>query len=227
LKAAGGVGTALGGVAVTMAFGVPGAVVGVPAFGAGVGTAGLGLADILNSITDANPGYQTPNSFGDALGGGYLGGTADALALASDLAGLGLIGRGATSLIDETADVMVNSSDELPSILSLSDEQFDEMLSEMTKHESSWDDAITDLNNSGEILMMARKRQQEAYDLGYTKYVKDPPFDSHGEPVYTNGKNYITPDNTGHKTTNGWKMFDRHGERIATYNSDLSKCVGK
>ncbi|MFF1676264.1 RHS repeat-associated core domain-containing protein [Streptomyces sp. NPDC058256] len=47
-------------------------------------------------------------------------------------------------------------------------------------------------------------------------------FDSHGEDVFFNGKNYITRDNTSHNVTDGWKMFNRRGQRIGTYDPDLN-----
>jgi hypothetical protein len=61
--------------------------------------------------------------------------------------------------------------------------------------------------------------------LGYGKRIspQKAPFNSHGQPVFSNGKGYITPDVDGHNTTNGWKMFDRKGRRTGTYNTDLSE----
>ena len=51
------------------------------------------------------------------------------------------------------------------------------------------------------------------------------PFNSHGQQVFSNGKNFITRDIDSH---NGgvWKMFNRHGQRIGTYNADLSIRIG-
>ena len=50
---------------------------------------------------------------------------------------------------------------------------------------------------------------------------------SHGQPIFTNGKNYITPDRDGH---NGgiWKMADKpenlsKGRRIGTYDAKLNR----
>ena len=66
-----------------------------------------------------------------------------------------------------------------------------------------------------------------ASELGYTKRI--PPqkalFNSHGQSVYSNGKNYITKDIDAHRG-GVWKMFDRGGNRIGTYNGDLSERVG-
>ena len=59
----------------------------------------------------------------------------------------------------------------------------------------------------------------------YDRVVRDPPFNPHGQKVYTNGKDFITPDVDRH---NGgvWKMFDRHGNRIGTFDADLNR-IGK
>jgi hypothetical protein len=68
---------------------------------------------------------------------------------------------------------------------------------------------------------------ERAKDLGYTQRI--PPqkahFDSHGQTVYYNPKTktYITPDVDGHNTSNGWKMFDKKGRRLGTYDSDLNR----
>jgi hypothetical protein len=37
------------------------------------------------------------------------------------------------------------------------------------------------------------------------------------------GKIYITTDVDSHNVTNGWKMFDRRGKRMGTYDSDLNR----
>lgn len=36
-------------------------------------------------------------------------------------------------------------------------------------------------------------------------------------------KNYITPDFDSHNITNGWKLFDKKGNRNGTYTSDLQR----
>lgn len=68
---------------------------------------------------------------------------------------------------------------------------------------------------------------QKAKDLGYGKRIppQKAPFNSHGQPVFTNGKNYISPDVDGHSQDDGWKMFDRRGDRTGTWNSDLSERI--
>lgn len=46
---------------------------------------------------------------------------------------------------------------------------------------------------------------QTAKQLGYDRRIptQKAPFDSHGQPVFFDGKNYITPDIDGHNVTNG------------------------
>ena len=63
-----------------------------------------------------------------------------------------------------------------------------------------------------------------AADLGYDRRIptQKAPFNSHGQEVFSNGKNYITPDWDGHNVTGGWKLFSRRGVRIGTYDSDLN-----
>lgn len=69
-----------------------------------------------------------------------------------------------------------------------------------------------------------RTTADRAADLGYTKAIKSnkTDIDSHGQDVYYDGKTYISPDVDGHNVTNGWKMFDRRGRRVGTYDSDLN-----
>jgi len=70
-----------------------------------------------------------------------------------------------------------------------------------------------------------------AAKLGYTNRVPPQklPFDSHGQPGFYNSrtKTYITPD-VGHSGQNPnprgvWKMFNRNGKRIGTYDADLHR----
>ncbi len=66
-----------------------------------------------------------------------------------------------------------------------------------------------------------QSEERAAERLGYDKRVKGAPFNSHGQAVYTDGKDYITRDADGH---NGgvWKKFDRKGNRLGTYDVDLN-----
>jgi hypothetical protein len=60
---------------------------------------------------------------------------------------------------------------------------------------------------------------------GYPTRVKDAPFNSHGQPVFSNGKNYITPDVDGH-SGGVWKMFSGRGRRLGTFDELLQKLIG-
>jgi uncharacterized protein YukE len=68
---------------------------------------------------------------------------------------------------------------------------------------------------------------EQATILGYTKKIPPPkaPFNSHGMPVYFNGKQYLTPDRDSHNVDNGWKVFNRRGKRTGTWNWDLTERV--
>ncbi|MEU9066140.1 DUF6531 domain-containing protein [Streptomyces sp. NPDC048306] len=63
-----------------------------------------------------------------------------------------------------------------------------------------------------------------AAELGYKRRIspQKAPFHSHGQEVFFNGKNYITPDVDGHNVSDGWKMFNKKGQRIGTYDADLN-----
>ncbi|ASA57864.1 toxin C-terminal domain-containing protein [Vibrio gazogenes] len=66
-----------------------------------------------------------------------------------------------------------------------------------------------------------------ANELGYNRRIapQKAPFNSHGQPVFFNGKGYISPDVDSHNVTNGWKTFDKKGRRTGTWNSDLTKRI--
>ncbi len=68
----------------------------------------------------------------------------------------------------------------------------------------------------------------QAKELGYDRRIppQRAPFNSHGQPVYTDGTNYLTPDVDGHNVTDGWKLFDRRGQRVGTYSWDLTRVKG-
>ncbi|MEU0529104.1 RHS repeat-associated core domain-containing protein [Amycolatopsis tolypomycina] len=68
-------------------------------------------------------------------------------------------------------------------------------------------------------------RTEQAAKLGYETRIpaQKAPFDSHGQTVYFNGQNYISPDVDAHNVSNGWKMFDRRGQRIGTYDNQLNR----
>lgn len=70
---------------------------------------------------------------------------------------------------------------------------------------------------------------QEARDLaknlGYREVKNHPCGNTHNKPVFTNGKDYISPDRTAHKG-GVWKVFNRRGDRIATANVDFTVIIG-
>lgn len=68
------------------------------------------------------------------------------------------------------------------------------------------------------------KRQNLPVDLlSYDKEEHDPPFNNHGQKVYSNGHDFITADIDEHNTSKGWKKFDRRGNRLGTYNTNLER----
>jgi filamentous hemagglutinin len=74
------------------------------------------------------------------------------------------------------------------------------------------------------IFSTSDELKQRAKELGYGQRIspQKAPFNSHGQPVFWNGKNYITPDVDGHNVSDGWKVFDRRGNRVGTYDKDLN-----
>ncbi|CAI1694518.1 Uncharacterised protein [Serratia quinivorans] len=75
------------------------------------------------------------------------------------------------------------------------------------------------------LALKGKEAQEAAGKLGFDQKIPAPkvPFNSHGQPAFFDGKTYITPDVDSHNVTNGWKMFDRKGKRIGTYDSDLNR----
>ena len=73
----------------------------------------------------------------------------------------------------------------------------------------------------------------DASDLGYGQRIapQRAPFNSHGQDVFSDGKNFITRDigsDPTHSAHNGgvWKMFDRRGNRVGTLDANLNP-IGK
>jgi hypothetical protein len=64
----------------------------------------------------------------------------------------------------------------------------------------------------------AQQMADQASQLGYGRAVPpgQAPFDSHGQPVYSDGGSFITPDG------NGWQMFDHSGNVLGSYSWDLT-----
>ena len=69
--------------------------------------------------------------------------------------------------------------------------------------------------------------QSVAKGLGYeTRFGADrAPFNSHGQEVFFDGNSYISRDIDSH-LGGVWKKFDRAGNRVGTYNKDLTTKLG-
>ncbi|WEO94960.1 RHS repeat-associated core domain-containing protein [Streptomyces sp. FXJ1.172] len=78
--------------------------------------------------------------------------------------------------------------------------------------------------SEGNKELYAATPADRAAELGYNRRIspQKAPFDSHGQDVFFNGKNYITPDVDGHNVSDGWKMFNKKGQRVGTYDPDLN-----
>jgi len=63
-----------------------------------------------------------------------------------------------------------------------------------------------------------------AKKMGYQKTNVN--WASKNQTVYKKGNKYISRDATGHKG-GAWKVFDKKGNRVGTYNSDLTNKVDK
>lgn len=67
----------------------------------------------------------------------------------------------------------------------------------------------------------------QAKNLEYNKVVKDPPLNSHGRLVFTNGKDLISADRDLHQGVRAWKVFDQSGNRTGTWDWNLQHLLGK
>ena len=87
-------------------------------------------------------------------------------------------------------------------------------------------DRVTQRQNTQ--LSQLRERMQslgrEAERLGFNRRIAPPkaPFDSHGQEVFFDGRRYITRDVDSH-IGGVWKMFDRAGRRLGTYDANLNR----
>jgi hypothetical protein len=84
-------------------------------------------------------------------------------------------------------------------------------------------DSVAGRSAANRELYAATSRDRAAF-LGYTTRIPAQKvfFDSHGQDAFTNGKTYITPDIDSHNVTSGWKMFNRRGVRLGTYDFELN-----
>lgn len=73
--------------------------------------------------------------------------------------------------------------------------------------------------------MTRAEAREAAKELGYDKEVRDPGFNSHGQPVFQKGNRLITPDVDAHRG-GSWKLYDIKGNRLGTYNANLTIRLG-
>ena len=77
-------------------------------------------------------------------------------------------------------------------------------------------------------VLKGKDAAQAAKKLGYDRRVapNKTPFNSHGQPAFFNGVDYITPDVDGHNVTEGWKKISKKGVRLGTYDKNLNRIKG-
>jgi hypothetical protein len=74
------------------------------------------------------------------------------------------------------------------------------------------------------VVKLGQQIVEQASRLGFKTRIaaNRAPFNSHGQTVFSDGKNYITRDIDQHRG-GVWKMFDRKGRRLGTYDADLNR----
>jgi hypothetical protein len=78
----------------------------------------------------------------------------------------------------------------------------------------------------GEQRALTNKEARKiAKELGY-KEVKGLPWSTRNELTFQKGQNVISPDQTFHKG-GVWKMFNKAGRRLGTWNINLTKMLGE
>ncbi|VTQ65958.1 Possible hemagglutinin (DUF638) [Campylobacter jejuni] len=189
-----------------------------------------------------------PSSLGDDLmrGGGIGGGTTGGAAGAGIGAIIaGMFGDDKSTISDTEGDQIVDQG----STNTGGDQQFDQ--NGIPTNTGNTESGNTSSNNTGNndggidtggnttttpiaewnkddlayLALKGKEAQAAVSNLGFDRRIspQKAPFNSHGQPVYFVGKTYITPDVDSHNVTNGWKMFDRKGERMGTYDSSLNR----
>ncbi|HRK56308.1 MAG TPA: RHS repeat-associated core domain-containing protein, partial [Burkholderiaceae bacterium] len=82
------------------------------------------------------------------------------------------------------------------------------------------------LSVRGALMSNPAKQAEAAAKLGFDQIIKNPNFNSMGQRVFSNGKHQISFDVTGHKG-GVWKVFNKAGERVGTYDETLTIKLGK
>ena len=75
--------------------------------------------------------------------------------------------------------------------------------------------------NASLVMKAADILADRAAVLGYYRKLPPQPW-SHGQKVFSNGKSFISKDIDGHNVTDGWKLFDKKGRRVGTYDAQLN-----
>jgi RHS repeat-associated protein len=76
---------------------------------------------------------------------------------------------------------------------------------------------------AGKVCLKGKAAKDAASKLGFNKRIppQKAPFNTHGQPLFQDGKKFITPDIDAHKGGT-WKMFDSNGNRLGTYDANLN-----
>jgi hypothetical protein len=199
------------------------------AFLKGVNTAGNFMAGVINGATGLPPRNSDLNDedafvYGKALGA-LIGLAGDAAAI---IEGIGMMGGGGAitvisggTLLPVGAAAGTGGAALAGAGASMAGVHYGELKDaldyiRLKKGESGGGGEWMPLTNS--------EARKAANQMGY-KETRDISFDSHGKPVFKKGNRFITPDRDGH---NGgvWKLFDKSGNRLGTYNHDLSVQIG-
>lgn len=83
-------------------------------------------------------------------------------------------------------------------------------------------------STDGEVRKTKEQAADQAAKLGYKRRIppQKAPFNSHGQDVFTDGKKYLTRDADGHNASNGWKLVDRRGKRVGSYDWNGNRVKG-
>jgi len=163
--------------------------------------AGYQVVSDLASVGNAM--INDPKATGELLGGAILagaGGAAEAFGVGVSATGVGAIGGIPIAALAAGA-VAVGAGAMADATISLAEDAAGPDRYTMERSGRG--------GNSSEPQKTKQEYAEQAKALGYStrKSPRQLPFDSHGQPGYFNGKEWITPDVDGHNVQNGWKMF--------------------
>lgn len=89
-------------------------------------------------------------------------------------------------------------------------------------HDESTVPGASGVSASSAAPATAQQITDQAAQLGFGREVpqQQAPFNSNGQPVYTDGGSYITPDG------DGWVLLDKYGTVLGTYDWNLTLATG-